>query len=333
MKKTGACLCALSLSLVFIAAAPAAAGDAPDGWWSGVGLSAKADPREAGSEAAEEAKRKLGASPAKIVVVAAAEPQVTPELVEGVAAHFDRKIIYGCQVASPLVTEGNFPDAVSLDIEAGVAVWALGGDADIEIAVVETDPDSDDAYYTAGGQMAELLRPALEKTSRPGKLVVTFGDQYNGSNKDYAMGLNDGLEEIHPIIGAAAGNTTAKVVVAGAIRTGVNVGILVAGDFTLGQAMNGGTHTPETADKTLAEAIAQGDGKEPFFALVFNCRRRRQGMIERGQLAEELGVINKNLAGVDYFGFYGPGEIGAKAPGEKAEGVGFTVVTAVFFKR
>ncbi len=320
-------------TLVAVLAVSAAvfAGQAPNGWHSGVGTSAQTDPRAAGEEAAAQAKAKLGSVPAKMVIVGAAEPQVVPALVEGVRAHFDQSIIYGCQITSPLTAASNFPDVKTIDIPAGVCVLALGGDIEIDAQWFATDEDDDDSYFNAGLALGEKLKPAVEQSQKTGRVIITFGDQYNGANKDFAAGMNEGLEEIYPIVGAAAGNITSKVIVQGEIKTGINVGIFLGGPFTLGQSLNGGTHTPETAEKTLREAIAEGDGKEPFFALLFNCRRRRQGMIERNQLAEELEVIKQQLPGVDFFGFYGPGEIGSKASGEPAEGVGFTVVAAVFF--
>lgn len=303
----------------------------PEGWHSGIGMSSLDDPYKAGEEAARIAKKALGGVDAKIVVVAAAIDLTRPELVDGVASQFPKDIIYGCQVASPLTVHGNYPDFQTIDSPLGVAVWALGGDIEVTPGVQATDPDAEDPYYEAGIALGEYFKPLYEKSTRPGNIMVTFGDQYNGSNKDFASGLNDGLEEVYPIIGAAAGNITAKVIVKGEIVTGVNVGFLLSGDFKLGMAMNGGTHTPETADKTLKEALEQGDGEEPFFALIFNCRRRRQGMIDAKQLGEEHMRIKENLPNIDFFGFYGPGEIGTEKNGEKSRGVGFTVVTAVFF--
>ncbi len=328
MKVTGLVLAALA---VWALPATAGTGRAPDGWASGVGNSAKADPFEAGEEAAAQAYRLLQGVPAKIVVVGAAAEQVTPELIEGVKKHFDAGIIYGCQITSPLTATTNFPDVQTIDIPVGVAVWALGGDVDIAVESVATDPDADDSYFDAGEALGVALRDVVAGSDRPGKVIVTFGDQYNGVNKDFAFGMNEGLEDIYPIVGAASGNIESKVITRGAIRTGVNVGIFIGGEFALGQSYNGGTHTPETADKTLGEALAEHEGEDPFFVLIFNCRRRRQGMIERKQLAEELATIKNRLPGIDFFGFYGPGEIGSRASGEPAEGVGFTVVVAVFF--
>lgn len=322
----------IAVSLVFVSqAAVAAEAKKPANWHSAVGVSNLPEAGAAGSEAAKRAKAELGTIDAKIVVVVAPETQLSASLVNGVKEHFPAEIIYGCQVASPLTAHTNYPDIDTIDIPAGVAVWALGGDMDIAVEWVATEPDVEDPYYEAGVKLAAALAPAAKATTKPGKIIITFGDQYNGANKDFAAGLNDGFEEIYPIVGGAAGNITSKVIVKGEIKTGVNVAFLLADSFRLGQALNGGTHTPETADKTVADAVSQGDGDDPFFALLFNCRRRRQGMIENKQLAEELAAIKKNLPGINFFGFYGPGEIGSEAPGEPAKGVGFTVVTAVFF--
>lgn len=320
-------LCLVVLSL------PVMAGEGPripPGWSSGVGTSELADAAAAGDEAASRAKAMLNGTPAKVVVVGAAQSQVTPALIEAVARHFPKDMIYGCQITSPLTAVSNFPDSKTIDVDAGVCIWALGGDVDVSIETMVTDMDDDDSYYNAGLALGEKIRPVIEASKRPGNIILTFGDQYNGSNKDLVTGMNEGLGANYAIIGAAAGNNEALEIVGGEIVSGTNVAILVSGQFKLGQALNGGTHTPETADKTLIEAIADVGGEEPYFALIFNCRRRRQGMIERNQLAQEHAVIRKNLPGVEFFGFYGPGEVGSKAFGEPAEGVGFTVVTAVF---
>ncbi len=318
-----------AIALLFLAMhCPAV--DTPPGWIAGVGASSLEDPMAAADEAAAQAKAGLGSSPAKLVIVTAAEPQLTPDLVEGVKKHFPADIIFGSQVTSPLTPYTNHPDAATIDVSVGVSVFALAGDTDVVTALVRTDTEDDDVYYNAGVALAEELKDAIESSDRPGRLVVTFGDQYTGSNQDFAAGMNDGFEEVWPIIGGASGNVTAKVIHKGEIQTGINLGILLAGDFAIGQSVGEGNHTPAIADQALAEAIGQGD-KEPFFAFIFNCRRRRTGMMERGQLAEELSVIKERMAGAPFFGFYGPGEIGAYKPGDKALGRGFTVVTAVLF--
>ena len=245
--------------------------------------------------------------------------------------HFPADVIYGCQITSPLVAESNFPDVPTIDIPVGVLVWALGGDIDLKIFTASTNRDSDIPYEDAGVELGQAIKPYMEGLRRPGKIIFTFGDQYNGSNKDFAVGLNKGLGETYPIVGAAAGNQEAKEIIKGEIVASMDIAVAIGGPFRLGQALQGGTHSPETADKVMAAAVSQGGGQPPFFAMVFNCRRRRQGMIERGQLAEELDRIRSRLPGVEFFGFYGPGEVGSEKPGDPAKGVGFTVTAAVFF--
>ena len=323
-------------ALFFLAAAlsPALAGSpsVPKDWHSGIGLSELADPLAAADEAAGEANAALEGTPAKFVFVGAANSQVVPELVEGVKKHFPAEIIYGCQVSSPLVAESNFPDVKTIDIPAGVEVWALGGDVDIEVFTVSTDiEDADVPYEEAGIQLGQRIRPSLEALSRPGKLIFTFGDQYNGSNKELIAGLNEGLDGIYLITGGAAGNKDAKEIVKGEIVTGTDVAVLIGGEFRLAHTLKGGTHTPETADEVLATALEQGGKEEPFFAMLFNCRRRRQGMIENNQLAGELENIRRRLPGMDFFGFYGPGEVGSEKPGDPSKGVGFTITATLFY--
>lgn len=320
----------VALCLLVATLAPAFAAE-PPGWDSGVAMSRLDDPFAAGNEAAAGAKAKLKGE-AKFVMVVAAEPQVTPELVAGVAKHFPKSVIFGGQATSPLTRESNFPQYDSLDIPAGVAVWALGGDVDVAFAHTSTvRPDDDDVYFNAGVDLAEQLKDFLAASKRPGKVVFTWGDQYTGSNKDFAQGMNEGFGETWAITGAASGNVTAKVILEGEIKTGENGAAAICGDFRLGQSMNGGTHTPETADRTLAEAVSAGDGDDPFFALIFNCRRRRRGMLDSGELGKELDAINKHMKGAEFFGFYGPGEIGSTRVGEPALGMGFTVTATVFF--
>lgn len=309
-------------------------GKKPEGWRSGIGSSALENPARAGEEAARKAKEGLGDVPAKFVMVAAAEPLVTGELLDGVKKHFPADLIYGCEAASPWTPDGNYPDSRSIDSPLGVGVWALGGDTDIEIATVSTAGSSgaeDDPYFYAGLDLAWLLQDFLESNKRPGKLILTWGDQFTGSNKDFARGMNEGFWNTWPIIGAAAGNAEAKVVVRGEIVHGMNVGVVLAGDFKVGMSLRRGVHLPQTAGLAVEDALKSGEGEEPFFGLVFNCRRRRFNMIENKLLAEEHAAVAKQLPKDGFFGFYGPGEIGATETGKPAEGIGFSVVTALLF--
>lgn len=305
----------------------------PADWHSGVGVSDLPDSMAAGDTAAYEAKNGLAGVPAKFVMIVAAKALVNEALLDGVKNHFPADIIYGCEVTSPLTHAGNQADSKTLDVEKGVAVWALGGDVDITVASAHTDGDGDeeDVYYQAGTTLAGKLREAMETSKRPGKFLFTWGDQFTGSNKAFARGLNDGFGATYPIVGAAAGGAEAKVIFEGKIESGINGGAIIAGDFLIAMAKRTGPHTPKTAEQTLSEALKQGDGAEPFFGLVFNCRRRRIGMMNEKRLAEEHATILKFFPGKEFFGYYGPGEIGPSGIGEPSEGVGFSVVAALLF--
>ena len=320
---------------------------APGVWSIGVGTSLLAAPAEAGSEAAAQALAAHGPGEAKLVLVFAVAQQLTPELIEGVAKHFPKNIIYGANVVAPLTPTTNLPDqAPSLESAEGVGVLAIGGDVTITIAAdtlqattaEATAEDADAAfasYRESGGRLGRQLLPALKSCPRPGKLLLTFGNQFNGSNTYLAMGFRDALGDDLKAVGVSAGNSRAdmaRVIAAGEIAQDVNVAVLFCGDFRIGISLDGGTHTPALANAVLGAAMEQGgpDAK-PFFGFVFNCRRRRIGMIQRKQLAEELAVIQKHFDGAPFFGAYGPGEIGIRKPGVPAEGTGFSVSTALLF--
>ena len=324
------------LAVLFAAAPVWTALAADEAWRSGIGLSILENPKEAGREAATAARKAFGEGEPKIVIVAAAIGQVVPGLVEGVAEHFPREIIYGSEVAVPLTPETNFPDAEELDILAGVAVLALGGDIEVATAFESTAIEgTDNPYHENGRRLGAALLPAVEASTRPGKLVLTFGNQHTGSNEAVVSGLQEALGGTVPIVGGAAGSSgksaEAKEIVKGEIVTAYNVAILFAGRFRLGLAMGTGQHKPATADKAMEDALAQGDGAEPMFAFIFDCRRRRQEMMEENALAEEHGMFLKHMGSVPFFGFYGPGEIGTTGVGEPVIGTRFTVTTAVLF--
>lgn len=346
------------LFVVCMATCALRAADNPAGWRIGIGSNIdEPDAAKAGEIAARQARQAYGEGEPKLVLVMAAAPMVTPEMLDGVARHWPRALIYGGQVSATLTPFSNHPDARKIDIDQGVAVLALGGNLDVD-AVAEPTPfeldprdaarelnveyDEEDTVYLpyrlAGRRLGARILPAVNASTRPGKLIWTQGDQFTGSNVPFAAGLVESLAPAKtadgapvPIVGGASGNQTAKEIVAGQIRTGVNYAVFIGGDFRLGMTRMGGVHAPETADKALATALEQGDGAEPFFAFIYNCRRRRTGMMRDNNLAEEHALMRARLGGAPFFGAYGPGEIGALRVGQASEGTGFSVVSAMLF--
>jgi len=326
---------------------------APGVWRIGVGTSLEADAAKAGDAAAAEARKAYGAGEVKLVLVYAVRAQVTEEMIAAVAKHFPRNLIYGGEILAPLTPVTNLPNTRELESPAGIGVCAIGGDVSIAVAadstatpVADTDAaaEGDDivfaAYRASGRRLGAELLKALEACNRPGRLLLAFGDQFNGSNRHLVFGMQDILGEGLPMVGVSAGNQSAKdamEIIAGEIKQAMNFAVLFCGDFKVGQSMQGGAHEPAVADRVLAAALEQGEGAESFFGFIFNCRRRRVRMMEEENiaaglgLADELAVIQKRMAGVPFFGGYGPGEIGVRRPGTPAEGTGFSVSAALLF--
>ena len=322
---------------------------AAEGLVSGIGTSLLEDPAAAGEEAARLAKEAFGPGQAKVALVYAAIPQLTPELIEGVARHFPAEIIHGAQTAAPLTPETNCADAPDLDADIGVGVLALGGDLDIsffsestalpegaELPAADTLERPEFAVYRLSGRrLGASLAAAVAGSDRPGRLAVVSGDQSNGPNYEFALGLLDALGGSLPVVGGASARGLAdnldREIVAGRIVSGTNFAILICGDFRLGQSRETGPHTPETTDQSIASALAQGGGAQPLLAFIFDCRRRRMVMRDEDLLADEHGVFVRRMGGRPFFGMYGPGEIGSTAAGEPFGGVGFSVSTAVLF--
>ena len=337
-------LSARVLAVIVLLGSYAAAGTSD--WRFGIGTSLLPSPMAAGEDAAIQARKQFGEGEAKLVLLFPVIAQVTPEMVAGVAKHFPREIIYGGEVVAPLTPVTNLPDAKNLNPEAGVGVLVLGGDFELtivhdQVRMVETaakeggdDGEEEDTFFNfheSGHRLGDMLAGAYHKAGPSGRLLVTFGDQYNGSNDLLASGIQDALGGPVALIGGATWSKTGKQIIAGEITTRKNFVALFRGDFFVTQALQGGMHTAEVAQKVIASTWEQGKGAEPFFAFIFNCRRRRTEMIARGLLGEELSVMQRSFKGVPFFGGYGPGEIGVRTPGTAAIGTGFSVSVALLF--
>jgi hypothetical protein len=297
---------------------------------AGTGASTLADARAAGAEAASRARTALGDEAPKLVVVFAARSQLTPELVDGVAEVFDKTLITGCEGYAPLTAAGNFADQ-GHEIKSGVAVLALGGEVGVKVVADIVRPeDGKDGFAACGRRIGGQLQPAVAAASG-GKLIFTFGNQHVGSNQPFVEGLFQALGTNVPVVGAAAGDGGAKEIVRGKVVTGVNVAVLLSGNFKLGVGLSGGNgDLVAKADESLTKAVKAQPGK-PAMLLVFDCGGRRGDLFKQKKLADELAAMRNIASGVPLFGFYGGGEIGMAALTEPAQGVGFSVACAALF--
>ncbi len=292
-----------------------------------IGISEKLDAKAAGTEAALMAKKDLNTK-AKAVIVFASRSQVNNELIEGIATVFPEKIIYGCEGYSPITNFGNFHNQ-GHTIKSGVTILAIGGKADLTIVHAKTDNN----WEACGKQLAMQLEKKL-KNDDQGKLLICFGDQHVGEpNTALVNGLYSILPKSLPIVGAAAGNSEAKEIVAGKITNATNIAILLSGDFEVNVGCNGGgDDLLEKADKSFRQSFTNNE-KDPIITFVFDCGGRRNDMHNQKILGAEYQLMKEIAGSIPFFGFYGGGEIGTDSKGSASEGVGYSIATATIFQK
>jgi hypothetical protein len=295
----------------------------------GVGISENKNSKIAGMEAAQMAEKEL-ATEAKVVIVFASRLQINDNLIKGIASVFPKKIIYGCEGYSPITNHGNFHNQ-GHDIKSGVAILAIGGEADVTIVHEKTTASN--KWENCGKQLGAKLESAVKKDVS-GKLLICFGDQHVGEpNEALIKGLYSILPADLPIVGAAAGNSDAKEIVAGEIVNATNVALLLSGDFEVNVACNGGEgDLLDKAKKSFSKSYNSGK-ENPEITFVFDCGGRRNDMHKQNILEAEYKLMKKIAAATPFFGFYGGGEIGTKANGEASTGVGYSIATATIFNK
>lgn len=287
------------------------------------GQSALADPRAAAAAAAAKAKAVLGAETPKLVIVFCAKPQFGAEVVDGVGTVFDKKIIYGCETASPITQEGNFTDQ-GADIPHGIAVMAIGGDCTVTPAAAQIAPfakgELPKALHDDGKTIGDALKTAYE-SSDPGKLLITFGSQHAGDNISFAKGLAEALDKDGNIkmIGGASGAPGTRQIVQGEAVKGTNIAILITGKFTV---VTGSTKDKSTkAAGDLLQTVLSGSNGKASMVFFFEDHYRRREMVKAGNFAEEFSAISNSSAGSPIFGMYDSGEIGPDTPGSIPAGL------------
>lgn len=298
----------------------------------GTGRSEAKDAKEAGAEAAAQAKAAWGKGTPKIVIVFAARSLVKQELVDGVAQHFDKTLIFGCEGYSPVTTVGNFAE-LGHTIPHGVAVLALGGDVSITVASepVVAGPDKKAAFTASGEKLGAGLKDAVA-AAKQSRIVLSFGNQHVGDNQPFMDGFYKGTGVVIPVVGAAAGGQGSKEIVKGEIVTGVNVAVLLAGNFKLGVGIAGGSEKLAAKAADAFTSATKEHGAKPIVAFVFDCGGRRGNMFKQKELADEFLFMKKIVPEAPIFGFYGGGEIGAVSLDKPSKGVGFHIAVATIYE-
>lgn len=289
----------------------------------GVGCSNAKDARAAGAEAALGAKKALGETEARLVLVYHDSRlfEDRTSLLEGINSVFDASLVYGCSGYAPLSHLGG---------DSGVAVLALGGDIHVATAVSKTAGEQDDR--DCGKRIGQTLKDA-EPTDAKGRVVLLFGDCHVPRNDQVAKGLSTVIGDDVRVIGGAAYQGIGYA--AGASVEGSNIGILISGDFTCDVSLqqdNSPDGLVTSARKAFAEAIGEDDDKVAL-VFAFDCGGRRASMLEIGNLPAELQAMKEVAGESPFFGFFGSGEIGCKSATSTPCGVGHHISTCAIKAR
>ncbi len=277
----------------------------------GNGYSNLADAKQAGAEAAANAKAAMGDKAPKVVLVfdrIEGDIEAKKAMLEGVNSVFDASIVYGCAAYAPITQDCN---------TGTVAVMALGG----EIQVVPTISNLEGGHEACGKRIGAELAKA-EICDSLGQVVLLFGACHVPANDPLAKGVASVLGENSVIGGGAAkGDFTYYQ---GNVTTDSNLGLLVAGKFTCGTSMlkdqSSKAAVLATAKQACTEALG---GKKAALVLAFDCGGRRMLLAE--DAPDELAAIREVVGETPVFGFYGSGETGHRTTGGPACGDGYHI--------
>lgn len=276
--------------------------------WAGTGESSLADPFRAGAEAALRARKALGGDASAVIVFdsLAGDAAAREKMLEGIGWFFDTAVVYGCSGFGPITRAGN---------TGTVGIVALGQAVTCASACAEVAGD----HGACGARLGEALRIAAASAG-PGRLALLLGDCHVPANDALVGGFLQGLG-IPVLVAGGSCPQNGFVYDRGAVKQGVNVALLLTGDFTA-QAALGAAESPDRTASSAREIVARAAsaGANPVLAFVFNCVSRRQAL---GDAVEtELDAMRAPLGGAPMIGFYGSGEIGADSATAASRGVG-----------
>lgn len=279
---------------------------------AGTGFSNDPDARKAGTAAAAEAKKGIGAAAPALVLVYESYGNKQAVL-DGVADVFPKEKIFGCSSYGPIANQG-FGKGNT------VGVLALAGEA-LKVTVARADNAAAD-QKAAGRKIGE----ALGKPDPTRSILLLFGNCHVPANDVLAKGVQEVLGANFPILGGAAAGGISFF--EGSVVPDAVLGIVISMPMKFAVARTSAVQAKDALDgavKAEQKALAEL-GAPPKLVLVFECGGRQGAM----NLAEEQKMLLQPLpAGAAIFGFYGSGEIGPSTTGAPAEGVGYQAVIGV----
>jgi len=305
---------------------------------TGVASVQNTDPFEAGKQAAEALREKMGQTPLHTVVLAECfEDQAQKkQVLKGVCSVLPKDIVFGFS------TYGSFAQQGCLDLDS-VSLLGIAGDGIATAAVLQQNlgiadltMEDDEAELTGrlrtggSGLGAKIPRTDYDR------LMVIMADAHSPKNQFLLEGAQQIMGKDFPITGGSANKNAGQTFVyfQGRMYTDSAIALMLSGDFQVSlsgrQAKENAKVISSAADG--ADEALKGMKATPFSVLAFNCAGR-QGKLDNieDELTAIQGVIGDDipLFGAYCAGEIGPADIAEKDPAVLSSGVGWHVMFTV----
>ncbi|MHC4425689.1 MAG: FIST N-terminal domain-containing protein [Planctomycetota bacterium] len=303
-----------------------------------VASSQNADAFQAGRQAAEMLRDKMGQVPPHTVVLAECfeDEARKKKVLEGVCTVLPKEVVFG------FATYGSFAQQGCLDVDS-VSLLGIGGPGiataaslrrDLGIAGLTMEENEDELarrLRTGGADLAARLRRGPDD-----RLLVIMADAHSPKNQFLLEGAQKTMGKEFPITGGSANKNAGQTFVyfQGQMYTDSAIALLLSGDFEVslsGRQAKENAKVISSAAQSAAEALKNAKTK-PFSVLAFNCAGRK-GKLDNieDELEAIRGVIGNDipLFGAYCAGEIGPADIAEKDPTALSSGVGWHVMFTV----
>jgi len=243
---------------------------------AGVGVSLKADSKQAGIEACENAMSSI-TNPSLVIVFASVKNN-QEDVISGVREISKNAPVIGCSSAGEITNEGVY--------DGSVAVMAIESD---QMKVILANGGQIKAGpRKAGVKLADNIKNQFFNNS---KYVLFFSDVLNGNGADVVRGIKDVLGSDYLIVGGASGDDflfkeTFQYINDKVLKSSV-VGAGISGDIPIGVGVRHGWSPigiPMKATKSNGAVLEELDGK-PALSIYEDYFGKKAEEIKREPLA------------------------------------------------
>ncbi len=263
---------------------------------TGVGLSRKAEAKDAASLALKEAVSKAGG--ANLLLVFSSVKYNQEEVIETINNEKpEGALVAGCSDSGEII------NGEDLACSESVAVMAINSE-DMKISSAIGHGAKEDSYK-AGKEMAEKLK---EKSTDP-SLIILFNEGLAENGAAIVRGVQDVFGEDFPIVGGSAGDDfkfeKTYQYHNGEVLNGAVVGLAVSGEFSFGLGVRHGWEpvgVPMTVNKVEGAVLKEVDNKPALNIYEEHFGKKAEDLIDQplAQLAYTY-PLGMTVEGTDEF--------------------------------